>query len=307
MEEIRKFKFEYAKRRQLEDADWQSEVKAEIQRIKQKNKALENARKRRMQQIQTMQKIQCLNIAKSFLASNFKKSMQHLADKKHWRNTFKDQLNVDFKDWMYNSITDNLVNKAHSANFKDGICTDQMGKIGKEKDPIKSAVKDSINARAKSRAIESIDKRVVHFLFNPTVQAKISPWARKYGQYKEGTMQEIESKEKEAFDSYVENIINETLEEGQENPIKYGDWPEDLFHCEITGGITKLAFSTADDPFYKTSIPKHYPEAVVFGKDGKQLAKVNPDCRQDNACGLTYQDDVRDPVLKINDDKKIQI
>jgi len=57
MEEIRKFKYEYAKRRQLEDADWQQEVKREIQRIKQKNKALENARKRRMQQIQTMQKL----------------------------------------------------------------------------------------------------------------------------------------------------------------------------------------------------------------------------------------------------------
>jgi hypothetical protein len=51
MEEIRKFKYEYAKRRQLEDAYWQQEVKSEIKRIKQKNKALENARKRRMQQI----------------------------------------------------------------------------------------------------------------------------------------------------------------------------------------------------------------------------------------------------------------
>lgn len=151
MEEIRKFKYEYAKRRQLEDADWQQEVKREIQRIKQKNKALENARKRRMQQIQTMQKLQCLNIAKNFLSTNFKKSMQHLADKKHWRNTFKDQLNVDFKDWMYDTITDNLTNKAQSANFKDGIFTDQLMKIGKEKDPIKKTIKDSINQRAKQR------------------------------------------------------------------------------------------------------------------------------------------------------------
>ena len=307
MEEIRKFKYEYAKRRQLEDADWQQEVKREIQRIKQKNKALENARKRRMQQIQTMQKLQCLNIAKTFLSSNFKKSMQHLADKKHWRNTFKDQLNVDFKDWMYNSISDNLSNKAQSANFKDGICTDQLMKIGAEKDPIKRTIKDSINQRAKSRQIESVDKRVVHFLFNPTVQAKISPWARKYAQYKDGSMAEIEAKEKEQFDGYVENLIHETLEEGQTNPIEYGNWPEELFHCEITGGITKLSFSTADDPFYKTSIPKHYPEAVVFNKEGKQLAKINPESAKDASAALTYLDDVRDPVLKINDDKKIQI
>ena len=37
LEEIRKFKYEYHKRRQLEDSDWQSEVKKEIGRIKQKN------------------------------------------------------------------------------------------------------------------------------------------------------------------------------------------------------------------------------------------------------------------------------
>ena len=82
-------------------------------------------------------------------------------------------------------------------------------------------------------------------------------------------MAEVEAKEKEQFDAYVDNLIHETLEDGQANPIEYGNWPEDLFHCEITGGITKLAFSTADDPFYKTSIPKHYPEAVVFSKEGK--------------------------------------
>ena len=49
LEEIRKFKYEYHKRRQLEDSDWQSEVKKEIQRIKQKNKALDNARRKRKQ------------------------------------------------------------------------------------------------------------------------------------------------------------------------------------------------------------------------------------------------------------------
>ena len=55
-------------------------------------------------------------------------------------------------------------------------------------------------------------------------------------------MAEVEAKEKEQFDAYVDNLIHETLEDGQANPIEYGNWPEDLFHCEITGGITKLAF-----------------------------------------------------------------
>lgn len=47
LEEIRKFKYEYHKRRELDDQDWQAEVKKEITRIKIKNKALENARIKR--------------------------------------------------------------------------------------------------------------------------------------------------------------------------------------------------------------------------------------------------------------------
>lgn len=67
-----------------------------------------------------------MNIAKNFLSTNFLKSMQSLADNNHWRDSFKDQLNVDFKDWMYSSIAKNLENKTKSSNFKDDICNDQL-------------------------------------------------------------------------------------------------------------------------------------------------------------------------------------
>ena len=79
LEEIRKFKYEYHKRRQLEDNDWQSEIKKEISRIKIKNKALDIARQKRKQQEETMNKLQCLNFGKNFLAQNFRQSMEFLA------------------------------------------------------------------------------------------------------------------------------------------------------------------------------------------------------------------------------------
>jgi len=111
LEEIRKFKYDYLKRREIEDMVWQQEVKREITRIKIKNKSLENAKMKRKQQIETMSKLQCLNIAKTFLANNFKKSMGYLSEKNHWRDTFKDQLNVNFKDWLLESVENNLSNK----------------------------------------------------------------------------------------------------------------------------------------------------------------------------------------------------
>ena len=85
----------------------------------------------------------------------------------------------------------------------------------------------------------------------------------------------------------------------------YGDMP--FFHCDLTGGLNRLSFSTADDPFYKTSESKYYPEAVVFNAQGEILARVNHDTRSSPDHHLTYLDDVRDNVLKINDDRKIQI
>ena len=80
-----------------------------------------------------------------------------------------------------------------------------------------------------------------------------------------------------------------------------------FFHCELTGGINRIAFSTADDPFFKTTTPKYYPEAVVVSPDGSILARINPDSRSSDEFSMTYSDDIRDPVLKINDDRKVQI
>lgn len=48
-------------------------------------------------------------------------SMQFLADKNHWRDTFKDQLNVDFREWLYDSVQKNLTNKQKASNFKDEV------------------------------------------------------------------------------------------------------------------------------------------------------------------------------------------
>jgi hypothetical protein len=148
--------------------------------------------------------------------------MQHLASKNHWRDTFKDQLNVDFRDWMYDSIAKTLENKAKSSNFKDAICSEQLKDIGTEKDPIKRTVRFNLEAKEKSRQIESKDKRTVHFLFDTGIPSKISPFARKYQKFLDGTMTATEEEEKEKFDSYVQRLIAEELEEGETNPIVYG-------------------------------------------------------------------------------------
>lgn len=81
--------------------------------------------------------------------------------------------------------------------------------------------------------------------------------------------------------------------------------PEDIFHVDIASSMAKIAFATADDPFYKLATARYYPEALVFNKSGKLLHRAGPNNKTDGP--LSYMDDIRDPKLKINDDKKILI
>lgn len=61
-------------------------------------------------------------MAKTFLANNFVNSVKHLAEKKHWKDTFKDQLHCDFKDWIYGTVARNLENKKKAKAEQDDIC-----------------------------------------------------------------------------------------------------------------------------------------------------------------------------------------
>jgi hypothetical protein len=79
-----------------------------------------------------------------------------------------------------------------------------------------------------------------------------------------------------------------------------------FFHCELTG-LSKLSFSTADDPFFKTSAPKFYPEACVYDQQGIFLGRVSPSVQKNTDWGMSYIDGIRDAALKVNDDRKIQI
>lgn len=158
---------------------------------------------------------------------------------------------------MYAAVTQNLENKSKAQIFKNNIANDQLISIGAEKDPIRKRVKFAIEKKEKFRVIESNHRRIVHFLFNPNVPSKISPFARKYKRFMDGTLAEFEEEEKEKFDGYVQRMINEETEEAETNPIVFEDMP--YFHFELSGGINRLCFSTADDPFYKQPVGRYHP------------------------------------------------
>ena len=123
---------------------WEQEVKREIARIKAKNKALKNARARREQQARALQKIQCLSIAKNYLANTFFNAMDALNAQHHWRSRFEDQLQVNYKDWLLKKVSDEFLKGSKVEEFVAGgqgsIVFDQLKAIQTVKEPIQKAI-----------------------------------------------------------------------------------------------------------------------------------------------------------------------
>ena len=202
-----------------------------------------------------------------------------------------------------------MENKSKAQTFKDGIADEQITKIGAEKDPIKKRVRFNLEKKEKFRVIESKDKRIVHFLFKPNVPTRESCFARKYKRFIDGTLEEFDKSEKENFDGFIARLKADELKDDEEsgklevNPVKYEHHPYNNF--ELSGGIAQICFSTADDPFYKAPVARHYPNVIVFNKAGERVAEAGPDSRKNTQYALNYLDDFRDAALKINDDKKV--
>jgi hypothetical protein len=67
-----------------------------------------------------------------------------------------------------------------------------------------------------------------------------------------------------------------------------------FFTCELTS-LNRIAFSVADDPFYKSLRGKYYPEVVVTNNKGKLISVINPYNTKSDKHGLEYFDDFREP------------
>lgn len=130
----------------------------------------------------------------------------------------------------------------------------------------------------------------------------------------DGSLTAFEAEEKAKFDTFIESIENETLEGGNDeynvmksNPIVFELMP--FYQFELTT-ISQIAFSVADDPFFKSIRSRYFPEVIVMNMKGDIKGRVNPQNRKYLRKGkeaMFFEDDFREPKLKINDDKRVQI
>lgn len=304
LSEIRAFKAGYQKRQVDLHAGWEEEVKREIQRIKHKNKVLKQARAKRDQQVKTMHKLQCLSLAKNFLKGCLTGTLTHLAEHSYWRDSFQDQLGVAYKNHLVDKSLKISGDRSEATSYLDNLVDTHVHALTAQKEQIRKQMDDTRARLATKRLIESADRRVVHFMFDPKQPVPLTAFSRKVNHLLEGTLEETEKEDAEKIEQYFEKMVNDELEDADVSPFKFEDSP--FFELAL-GNIKNLAFAVADSPFRKLAVQKYYPEAMVVAEDGSILAHIKPDSESSDALDLKYLENFRDDKMRINDDRKIKM
>lgn len=107
---------------------------------------------------------------------------------------------------------------AMAGDYIEGLVNMKLGQIC-DKTEIKQYMRQKKEMRTQARAIESNNRRIVHFMFNPGQPCKMTPFTRKFVSYLNKNLEEQEANDREMFDGYIDKIIEERLEEGETNPI----------------------------------------------------------------------------------------
>lgn len=146
----------------------------------------------------------------------------------------------------------------------------------------------------------------MHFMFNSGLPCPVTPFTRKLKWYLEGqsVYEEMEAKDKEQLDGYIERILEERLEEGETNPIKYE--ANTFFELELKQ-MDRVAFAVADNPFVKSDMPKFFPECYIVSGMGDIIGHVGPDSKGQDSENMSYLENFRDDAMKVNDDRKISL
>ena len=106
--------------------------------------------------------------------------MTQLQEQSYWRDTFQDQLSVAFKGSLFNQVLQDNKKFDQAGELVDDLVGKQFEIITKQKDAIKAAMVAKDARREKSRAIESADRRIVHFIFDPQQPIQMTPFTQKF-------------------------------------------------------------------------------------------------------------------------------
>lgn len=73
-----------------------------------------------------MQKLQCLAVARATLQGTLKNAVEHIKDNHAFRNRFEDQLQVNYREWLFKKVDEEFIKKAKSSAFQTAIVSQEL-------------------------------------------------------------------------------------------------------------------------------------------------------------------------------------
>ncbi len=108
-------------------------------------------------------------------------------------------------------------------------------------------------------------------MFNPKQKTLQSPFVKKLNLLLAGDLEQFEIDEHERFEAYLDKFVEETLDEGEHNPVTFE--VNENYELQLNS-IKHISFAVANNPFFKIETEKFYPQAVVINAEGQILAHL---------------------------------
>ena len=162
-------------------------------------------------------------------------------------------------------------NEHYTKNVVDHIIEEETKKMAELKQRVQKEQILRTGLAANTRVIESSSSRLVHFIFNPNAESRVSSFTRKLKLMLKDELEDFERNEREKLEKYLEMYVDEQLDESDHYPVYYEK--NDFYELELNQ-VNKVAFGVADNPFFKVQTDKYYPEAVVMNSNGEVLAHL---------------------------------
>lgn len=158
--------------------------------------------------------------------------------------------------------------------------------------------------------IESADRRIVHFIFDPEQPVPANRFQKEMTCLFDGTLADNRALDAEKFESLCERVTEDPTWE-----VNGNEWLDlgDSTKWELSlGNMTNISFAVADNPFMKLDRAKYYPEAIYVSGAGDIVTRISPtngELFYEQFPSFKYESGplLRDDKLRINDDRKIRM
>jgi radial spoke head protein 3 len=316
MEAMSIYKMQNTERKREERADWEKELRAEIERINSKTAEVERARVIHNKKLNLIRKIQNLQLAKTYLSKLGPNTITRLQELNLHPDTFPHQLHYHYLSWLVDHTQRYVQARLERDQLFDSLYTTaQSNIIGSRKDLIIS-YKDRAAKKQIKGLNNSPNSRYIRFIYYNPMFGPATEFVSRLHAYINGepyVQSDIDvqlitdSKPKTPKDSNMSRSLTKQVEEIPPEPIAIELEPP-KYKTILVDDIRKISLGVANNPYFETvkDRRKYTFHAELYSETGLLIEAVDVNSSSASK-GIKICTNCRDLTQKTSDDEKLVI